>query len=74
MIYSNFTGRVAKKAKVIQFYESAIFILLSWTALHSLYFAGEETKSVEKEHTIQELQKLHEKFGSLGNLSYLCKR
>ena len=35
----------------LQFYESAIFILLSWTALLSLYFAGEETKSVERERT-----------------------
>lgn len=44
----------------LQFYESAIFILLSWTALLSLYFAGEETKSVEREHTIQGLRKHNE--------------
>ena len=53
----------------LQFYESAIFILLSWTALLSLYFAGEETKSVEREHTIQELQKHNEKLQETVNLN-----
>ena len=53
----------------LQFYESAIFILLSWTALLSLYFAGEETKSVEREHTIQELQKHNEELQETVNLN-----
>ena len=53
----------------LQFYESAIFILLSWTALLSLYFAGEETKSVEREHTIQELQKHNEELQKTVNLN-----
>ena len=53
----------------LQLYESAIFILLSWTALLSLYFAGEETKSVEREHTIQELQKHNEELQETVNLN-----
>ena len=53
----------------LQFYESAIFILLSWTALLSLYFAGEETKSVEREHTIQELRKHNEELQETVNLN-----
>ena len=53
----------------LQFYESAIFILLSWTALLSLYFAGEETKSVEREHTIQEMQRHNEKLQETVNLN-----
>jgi len=53
----------------LQFYESAIFILLSWTALLSLYFAGEETKSVEREHTIQELRRHYEELQETVNLN-----
>ena len=53
----------------LQFYESAIFILLSWTALLSLYFAGEETKSVEREHTIQKLQEHNEELQETVNLN-----
>ena len=53
----------------LQFYESAIFILLSWTALLSLYFAGEETKSVEREHTIQYLRKRNEELQETVNLN-----
>ena len=53
----------------LQFYESAIFILLSWTALLSLYFAGEETRSVEREHTIQELRKHNEELQETVNLN-----
>ena len=52
----------------LQFYESAIFILLSWTALLSLYFAGEESKSVEREHTIQYLRKRNEELQETVNL------
>jgi len=60
----------------LQFYESAIFILLSWTALLSLYFAGEETKSVEREHTIQYLRKRNEELqetvnSNKGNMSFM---
>lgn len=53
----------------LQFYESAIFILLLWTALLSLYFAGEETKSVEREHTIQYLRKRNEELQETVNLN-----
>ena len=53
----------------LQFYESAIFILLSWTALLSLYFAGEETKSVERERTIQYLRKRNEELQETVNLN-----
>ena len=42
---------------------------MSWTALLSLYFAGEETKSVEREHTIQELQKHNEELQETVNLN-----
>ena len=38
-------------------------------ALLSLYFAGEETKSVEREHTIQELQKHNEELQETVNLN-----
>ena len=60
----------------LQFYESAIFILLSWTALLSLYFAGEETKSVEREHTIQYLRKRNEELqetvnSNKGSMSFM---
>lgn len=60
----------------LQFYESTIFILLSWTALLSLYFAGEETKSVEREHTIQYLRKRNEELqetvnSNKGSMSFM---
>lgn len=53
----------------LQLYESAIFILLSWTVLLSLYFAGEETKSVERERTIQELRRHNEELQKTVNLN-----
>jgi uncharacterized coiled-coil protein SlyX len=37
--------------------------------LLSLYFAGEETKSAEREHTIQELQKHNEELQETVNLN-----
>ena len=42
---------------------------MSWTSLLALYFAGEEGKTVEREHTIQELQKLNEELQETVNLN-----
>ena len=54
---------------LFQCHEAVMYVLMSWTSLLALYFAGEEGKTVEREHTIQELQKLNEELQETVNLN-----
>ena len=61
---------------LFQLYDSAIFILQSWTALLLLYFVGEETKSVERKRTIHELRRQNEELQKTinrnkGNMNFM---
>lgn len=60
----------------LQLYDSAIFVLASWTALLSLYFVDEETKLPEARRIIQELKKRNEGLQKTinqnkGNMSFM---
>ena len=61
---------------LFQLYDSAIFVLASWTALLSLYFVDEETKLPEARRIIQELKKRNEGLQKTinqdkGNMSFM---
>ena len=75
-ICSLFIAVVGMVFWLFQLYDSAIFILQSWTALLLLYFVGEETKSVERERTIHELRRQNEELQKTinrdkGNMNFM---
>ena len=75
-ICSLFIAVVGMVFWLFQLYDSAIFILQSWTALLLLYFVGEETKSVERKRTIHELRRQNEELQKTinrdkGNMNFM---